>query len=142
MSELTLIKGVGPVTAEKLTAGGVEDVDAVAEAALELLVQLTGFYETRAAAIREAARELSVDVPNGSENIVAPPPGEAAKPPGKKSAKKARKRARKLEKLAARLRKSANKAKKAGKLKRAKKAKKAARKAERKAKKAKKRASS
>jgi DNA repair exonuclease SbcCD ATPase subunit len=57
--KLMIIPGVGAITAQKLHDAGLREVDAVAEATLDVVMQLTGFYENRASAIHAAARDLA-----------------------------------------------------------------------------------
>ena len=56
---LTDVKGIGPVTADKLTAAGIEDVQTLATADPAGLSDLIGTSETTAAKWIEAAKAIS-----------------------------------------------------------------------------------
>ncbi len=146
---LKKIPGVGDVTAQKLSNGGISDVEEVATAAVDLLMELTGFYEKRAASIREAARQIAeiqaeplidniVELPTAAEPAEAKASEKPKKPkkPKKQGSKKLKKKAKKLAKKAKKAAKAHKKAKSKGKGKKKVKALKA--KAKRLAKKAKK----
>ncbi len=56
--DLTRIKGVGPVTAEKLAEAGFATVEKIAVAPARLIAEILGIAEERAAEITRAAREI------------------------------------------------------------------------------------
>ncbi len=92
--KLTAVKGIGDLSAAKLTAQGIETVQELAAASPEHIAKITGFHAARAAAIKDAASALLGD---GVEERESRKPTTKKKDKGrkKKDKKKDRKKSRK-----------------------------------------------
>lgn len=88
-TDLSLVKGVGKISADRLQAGGVRTISRLAKSSAEKIAEVTGFPPVRAALIKTAAQELL-------ESVIPDTPPEAASPavaePEKKKAKKKKKK--------------------------------------------------
>jgi len=92
--KLTAVKGIGDLSAAKLTAQGIETVQELAAASPEHIAKITGFHVGRAAALRDAA---SARLGDGIEERESRKPAamKRDKDRKKKDKKKDRKRSRK-----------------------------------------------
>jgi predicted RecB family nuclease len=82
-AELTAVRGVGRITAAKLESAGIRSVRDLAQTPVGRIAEISGFPETRSAAIRVAAVQWIEEMP------VAMTPGKAVD--GKKGDKKPKK---------------------------------------------------
>jgi predicted RecB family nuclease len=102
-TDLSLVKGVGKISAERLQAGGITTIYRLSKSSVEKIAEVTGFPPVRAALIRTAAQELlesaKPDTPPEAEaSSVAKPEKEKAKKKEKTKKSKKKKAAKKSKK--------------------------------------------
>jgi predicted RecB family nuclease len=99
--DLSLVKGVGRISADRLQNGGVKTISGLAKSSVEKIAEVTGFPPVRAALIKTAAQELLESAnpetqPEAASPAVAEPEKEKAKkkkrPKKKKAGKKNKKK--------------------------------------------------
>lgn len=106
---ITEIKGVGPLTADKLTEHGYRNAEDVATAQADDLATISGFGYVRAKLVIESAKNLTSEVVEPPASEQAPEPTDDSNrdvevqkqepnPPKKKSTKKKEKKAKKKKK--------------------------------------------
>lgn len=84
-TNLSLVRGVGKITGDKLQAAGVKTIPGLASSSVEKIAEITGFPAVRAALIKTAAVELV----ETAEPLVPPEAGlPSGDEPQRKKAKK------------------------------------------------------
>ena len=94
-NNLSLVHGVGKITAERLQASGVETIPGLVRLSVDKIAEYTGFPPVRAALVRAAAAELLEAAEPGTQTeSVTPAVAEPkkAKKDKKKPAKKSKKK--------------------------------------------------
>ena len=89
-TNLSLVHGVGKITAERLQASGVKTIPGLVRLSVAKIAEYTGFPPVRAALVRTAAAEL-LETAEPSTQAEATTPA-VAKPAKAKKAKKAKKK--------------------------------------------------
>ncbi len=95
-TKLSLVYGVGKISAERLQASGVKTIPGLAELSVEKIAEYTGFPPVRAALVRAAAADLLEAAEAGAQTEAPTPSGvepektkkAKKKKPGKKEKKK------------------------------------------------------
>ena len=94
-TDLSLVKGVGKISAERLQAGGITTIYRLSKSSVEKIAEVTGFPPVRAALIKAAAQELlevaRPDTPSEGASPAVDEP-EKAKAKKKKRSKKSKKK--------------------------------------------------
>ena len=85
--DLTIIRGIGPATARKLSQAGVTTVEGLLQLSAQRLMELTFFAEARVEAIFDAARTLNPPVEPAPKRT-----DSKRKKKGKKKDKKSKKK--------------------------------------------------
>ena len=95
-TDLSLVKGVGKISAERLQAGGITTIYRLSKSSVEKIAEVTGFPPVRAALIKTAAQELlevaRPDTPSEGASSPAVDEREKEKAKKKKKSKKSKKK--------------------------------------------------
>ena len=95
-TKLSLVHGVGKITAERLQTSGVKTIPGLAKLSVEKIAEYTGFPPVRAALLRAAAAEfLETAEPGAQTEAATPAVGESEKAKKAKKEKPAKKEEKK-----------------------------------------------